>query len=156
MRKVLILAAVAASFLQPGGVLAHSHKQKGLEIVHPWCFATGDPSVKTNAVYMLIKNLTKRPDRLIDATSTSAQKIEIREPIKAAPGAETRAVSGVAIKGGQEVALKRTGPHLLLSGLAKPLGPYDSFLMTLVFERAGEIEIEVVVEEAERVGDAIR
>ena len=48
---------------------------------------------------------------------------------------------------GQDVALKRTGPHLVLTGLAKPLAPYDSFLMTLIFERAGEIEVEIAVEE---------
>jgi copper(I)-binding protein len=144
--------AVAASCLQSGYALAHSHKQKGLEIVHPWCFETADASVKTNAVYMLIKNLTKRADRLIGASSTRARKIEIRESTGEAT-APTRAISGVTIKGGQEAALKRAGPYLLLSGLAKPLGPYDSFLMTLVFERAGKIEVEVVVEEATR-GDA--
>jgi periplasmic copper chaperone A len=149
MGKYLIAAVVAAWCSQAGDLWAHSHKQKGLEIVHPWCSATSDPSIKSTAVYMLIKNRTRKLDRLIGATSTSAQKIELREPAKAAPGAETRIVASVAVKAGQEVALKRTGPHLVLSGLAKPLAPYDSFLMTLIFQRAGKIEIEVVVEEAE-------
>ena len=32
--------------------------------------------------------------------------------------------------------------------MKKQLGAYDSFLMTLVFERAGKVEVEVMVEEA--------
>ena len=44
--------------------------------------------------------------------------------------------------------LKRGGPHILLSGMKKQLGAYDAFVMTLVFERAGKVEVEVQVEEA--------
>jgi periplasmic copper chaperone A len=147
MRKCLALAVVAAWCCHVGGASAHSHKQKGLEIVHPWCFASGDTAAKTAAVYMLIKNRTKRPDRLIGATSPSAQSVELRRPA-ASPGGGIRAATGVALKGRHEVALKRDGPHLVVSGLAAPLAPYDSFPMTLIFQRAGKIEIEVVVEEA--------
>ena len=146
MRTLLILAVIAACCL--GDARAHSHKQKGLEIVHPWCFATSDPPAQSTAVYMLIKNRTKRPDRLIGATSPSARQVELRAPA-AGPGGDTRAVRSVALKGRQEVALKRGGAHFVLSGLAKPLAAYDSFLMTLTFRRAGKIEIEVMVEEAE-------
>jgi periplasmic copper chaperone A len=146
MRKCLVLAVVLAWCCHAGNAWAHSHRQKGLEIVHPWCFATGDPAAKTTAVYMLIKNRTKRPDRLIGATAPGAQAVELREP--ASSGEGTRALRGVALKAKGEVALRRNGPHLILSGLA-PLAPYDSFPMTLIFERAGRIEIEVVVEEAE-------
>ena len=31
--------------------------------------------------------------------------------------------------------------------MKRQLGAYDSFLMTLVFERAGKVEVEVMVEE---------
>lgn len=32
--------------------------------------------------------------------------------------------------------------------MKKQLSPYDSFLMTLVFEKAGKVHVEVMVEEA--------
>ena len=35
----------------------------------------------------------------------------------------------------------------MLSGLRKPLRPYDSFDLTLVFEKAGAVRVEVMVEE---------
>src|SRR5262245_41802484 len=147
MRKWLMIAAAAVWYCHAGGAAAHSHRQKGFEIVHPWCFATADAAATTTAVYMLIKNRGRRPDRLIGATSPAARTIELRAPT-AASGDETRAVAAVALPGGREVGLKRTGPHLVLSGLDKPLAPYESFAMTLIFKRAGRIDIEVVVEEA--------
>ena len=32
--------------------------------------------------------------------------------------------------------------------MKRELGPYDSFVMTLTFARAGKVEVEVMVEEA--------
>jgi copper(I)-binding protein len=124
--------------------LAHSHTQKGIEIVHPWCFAPGE-SVGNTIVSLKIKNLSGRWDRLIRASSPVASNVEIR----GLPGGEAkvRQRSGVEVKAGEEVTLSRTGPHLLLSGLSRQLSPYDSVPLTLVFERAGEIHIDVLVEE---------
>ena len=42
------------------------------------------------------------------------------------------------------------GTHLLLTGFTKRLDAYASFAMTLVFEKAGSVVIEVMVEEAEQ------
>jgi copper(I)-binding protein len=147
MRKWLVLAVAAAWCCRVGDAQAHTHKLKGFEIVHPWCFATADAATTTTAVYMLIKNRGRRPDRLIGATSPNARTIELRAPA-ASSGDETRVVAAVALPGGREVALKRNGPHLVLSGLGKPLSPYESFPMTLILKRAGKIDIEVVVEDA--------
>jgi periplasmic copper chaperone A len=150
MRKWLMIAAAAVWCCHAADVGAHSHRQKGFEIVHPWCFATVDAAATTTAVYMLIKNRGRRPDRLIGATSPNARTIELRAPA-ASSGDGTRVVAAVALPRGREVALKRNGPHLVLSGLDKPLSPYESFPMTLIFKRAGKIDIEVLVEEAATV-----
>jgi copper(I)-binding protein len=128
--------------------LAHSHKIKGFEIVHPWCVEITDPAVNTAAVYMIIKNKGRRPDRLIGATSAAAQTIELRTPV--GDGTHTRKASALDVMGGRELILRSTGPHLLLSGLARKPSAYESFAMTLIFERAGKIEVEVVVEEPEK------
>jgi len=62
-------------------------------------------------------------------------------------GQDARPVASLEAKKGSELILKRYGPHILLTGVKKPLGAYDSFLMTLTFERAGKVEVEVMVEE---------
>ena len=137
--------ALLAGIMLASGAQAHSHKVKKLEIVHPWCIETND-TAKPVAVYMTIRNAGGRPDKLLSATTSMAAKAELREA--AAAPAEGNAIGSVAVGSRGEVDLKRSGPHILLSGMKKHLNPYDSFLMTLRFERAGKVEVEVMVEEA--------
>ena len=134
------LALAAAALLFATGAQAHSHKVKSLEIVHPWCIETNDTASPVS-VFMTIKN-SGRPDRLLRATTSIAGKAELRTA-----GAD-KAVSSVGVATRGATDLKRDGPHIALSDVRKQLAPYDSFLMTLVFERAGKVEVEVMVEEA--------
>ncbi|MEA2870824.1 MAG: periplasmic copper chaperone [Hyphomicrobiales bacterium] len=146
MTIVKAMALAAAAMLVASAAQAHSHKFKKLEIVHPWCIETND-TAKPVAVYMTIRNAGGRPDKLLSATTSMAAKAELREA-GAAPEAEGNVIGSVAVGSRGEVDLKRTGPHILLSGMKKQLNPYDSFLVTLRFERAGKVEVEVMVEEA--------
>lgn len=140
------LSLAVAALLLATAAQAHSHKFKKLEIVHPWCIETND-TAKPVAIYMTIRNAGGRSDKLLRATTSMAAKAELREA-GSAPEAEGNVVSGVAIGGHGEVNLKRAGTYILLTGMKKQLSPYDSFFMTLAFERAGKVEVEVMVEEA--------
>ena len=44
--------------------------------------------------------------------------------------------------------LTAKGPHLALTGLKQRLDAYDSFKLTLVFEKAGRMVVDVMIEEA--------
>lgn len=138
------LAIAAAMVMSASAAQAHSHKLKALEIVHPWCIETED-TAKPVVVSMTIKNAGSKPDKLLRASASSAAKTELRAGVS--PDAEGGVIASVPVGGRGEVNLKRGGPHILLSGVKKPLGAYDSFLMTLTFERAGKVEVEVMVEE---------
>jgi copper(I)-binding protein len=139
------LALAAAMALAASAAQAHSHKLKTLEIVHPWCIETED-ATKPVVVSMTIKNAGAKPDRLLHASAASAAKTELRAGVP--PDAEGGVIASIPVGGRGTVNLKRGGPHILLTGMKKPLSPYDSFLMTLTFERAGKVEVEVMVEEA--------
>lgn len=134
--KALTLAA--AALLVATAAQAHSHKVKNLEIVHPWCIETND-TANPVSVFMTIKN-SGRPDKLLRATTTIAGKAELR--------GDGAAIASVSVATRSATDLKRDGTHIELSGVKKQLSPYDSFLMTLVFERAGKVDVEVMVEEA--------
>jgi copper(I)-binding protein len=82
---------------------------------------------------------------LLRAAAQNAAKTELRAGTP--PDAEGDVIASVPIGGKREVNLKRGGPHILLTGVKKPIGAYDSFPMTLTFERAGKVEVEVMVEE---------
>src|SRR4051794_191567 len=145
MMKIKTLALATAAMLVATAAQAHSHKFKTLEIVHPWCIETSD-TTKPVIVSMTIRNAGGRPDKLLSAKTPMAAKAALRE--SAVPDAEGKVIGSVAIASHGAVNLKRAGPHIVLSGMKKQLGAYDSFAMTLVFERAGKVEVEVQVEEA--------
>ena len=152
MNLVRTSIALLAGLVLAGSAHGHSHKFKSLEIVHPWCFETSD-TAKPVAVFMTIRNAGGWPDKLLRVSTSIAAKAELRDG-GAAPEAEGQVIGSVAVGRRGEVDLKRGGPHILLSGMKKQLGAYDAFVMTLVFERAGKVEVEVQVEEASIVEPA--
>ena len=129
--------------------MAHSHKKKKLEIVHPWTPAMVEANVANIPVYMKLKNGGTASERLLRATTTLADKIDLIEPRTLGSMALPTVATALSVPARGELVLNADGPHLLLSGVKKRLNAYDSFKITLVFERAGRMEIEVMVEEAE-------
>ena len=135
LRCLLLLLAAAAL---PLSASAHSHKSKGLEIVHPWTPAQPKGAV-TARIFMTIKNDSGRTDRLLSASTPRASRVELKGPGKGA--------AAFTIRSGEQLGLAGDGPRVVLIGLKTPLQAYDDFKMTLVFERAGPIAIDVMVEE---------
>jgi copper(I)-binding protein len=136
MLRCLLVLLAAAAMAAPAA--PHSHKAKGLEIVHPWTPAQpkGAEAVR---VFMTIKNTSGKPDRLLSASTPRAAKVELRAAGKGA--------AAFVVRNGQELSLYGDGPSLVLTGLKTPLHAYDDFKMTLVFEKAGRVAIDVMVEE---------
>jgi periplasmic copper chaperone A len=144
--KAKTLALAAAALFVATAARAHSHKFKNLEIVHPWCIET-DASASTVSVYMTVRNSGTRGDRLLGAKTPLAAKAELFDATVTS-AQQAKPITSLEAKAGGELVLKRDGPHIVLTGVKKQLGAYDAFTMTLVFERAGKVEVEVQVEEA--------
>ena len=119
---------------------AHEIKHKGLTIVHPWTALTTTAPPNDVAVYLKIKNLSKTADRLLSASSPQAKTVRLHT----SNDLNALAVVSLPIPPGGELR-----PRLLLLRFAKSLDAYDSFPMTLVFEKAGRMEIAVTVEDVE-------
>jgi len=117
--------------------IGHETKHKSISIAHPWVLETEAPQT---ALHMKIKNTGEVTERLLRASTPLAGKVSILDP-------EGKDVRDLAIPARGELTLKSDGPHILLSGLKKPLRAYDSFELTLVFETAGAMNVEVIVEE---------
>jgi periplasmic copper chaperone A len=138
MLRYLLILLAAASLAAPAA--AHSHKKKGLEVVHPWTPASANDATSAR-IFMTVKNSSGQPDRLVSASTPRAQKVELNEA--------GRGRMAFTVRTGEELSLYGDGPSLLLVGLKQPLSAYDDFKMTLVFEKAGPIAIDVMVEEAQ-------
>lgn len=136
---------LAAAIVPPAA--AHSHKKKGLEIVHPWTPETVQKDAATARVFMTIKNRGRAPDRLVSASTPRADKVELAAVEDAAKDGTSAAPFSIAP--GKALVLHAKGPHLVLTGVKKAFHAYDDFQLTLVFEKVGRIVVDVVVEEAE-------
>ena len=150
MTRAMALLLLAVAFVPPEAV-AHSHKKKGLEIVHPWTAAMTEERTVNVPVYMTLKNRTNTAERLLRATTPLADKVELIEPHSHGSMTMPSVAADLKIPRGGDLVLNAKGPHLLLSGVKKRLNAYDSFNLTLVFERAGQMVVEVMIEEAEVV-----
>jgi periplasmic copper chaperone A len=129
----------------PVGALAHGYKLRTLEIVHPW---TQPPASGSNTlvVCMIVRNKGKTPDRLISASSSLARSVALQTGT-APSQADAKGLGGFVIPVGGALEMQKDGQRLVLEGVSKAISPYDMIPMTLVFERAGKIKIEVMVED---------
>jgi periplasmic copper chaperone A len=133
----LMAAMLALGFADAAS--AHGYKRKNIEIVHPWTADKPQPGGRDAIVSMDIKNAGASADRLVGATSAIAERVEL------ATGSAAKAIE-VAPRGRVDLTAKTQ--HLRLVGLKKRLTAYDTLPVTLVFERAGRIRIDVLVEES--------
>jgi hypothetical protein len=145
MLSALRLAALSLLLLAvPAG--AHEYKIGDLKIDHPWSRAT-PPGAKVAGGFMKITNTGSQPDRLIGGSAVAAGVFEVHEMKMEGNVMKMRALEkGLEIKPGQTVELKPGGFHVMFMDLKAPLKEGDKVKGTLVFERAGTIEVEYKIE----------
>ena len=127
---------------------AHDAKVGDIHIDHP--YATPSlAGVTTGAAYLVsLENNGKTPDKLVQATTTVCASVEMHSMTVDTQGVmRMRQVDGIALAPNASVKMAPgSGYHLMLVGLKRPLKDGDAFPMTLQFERAGKIEVKVVVQ----------
>jgi hypothetical protein len=141
--KRLLAALLLMALAAPAS--AHEIKLGDLLIIHPWSRAT--PGQAPNgAVFMKIENLGQTEDKLLSASSDAAGMADIHEHVMEGDVAQMRPVDFVPLPAQATTELKPGGYHIMLMGLKEPLKEFDTFQLTLTFEKAGSIEVEVQVE----------
>lgn len=84
-------------------------------------------------------------DRLIGAKGDVAKKIELHTHIHDGGVMMMRQVEAIEVPAGGVAMLKPGGNHVMLIGLKAPLMEGESFPLTLMFEKAGEIKVVVEI-----------
>jgi copper(I)-binding protein len=142
IRRWLIAAAVAA-FALPA--LAHDYKLGSLEIGNPWTRAT-PPSAQSGGGFLTITNQGTTPDRLVAVRSTASNKAEIHEMKMDGNVMRMRELEkGLEIPPGATVELKPGSYHLMFMELKAPFAKDAKIPATLVFEKAGSVDVELSV-----------
>jgi periplasmic copper chaperone A len=98
----------------------------------------------TSAVYMTITT-AGAPDRLLGAASPAAQAVELHTSLEQAGVSKMERVESVPIAADAPAKLEPGGVHVMLIGLQSPLEDGTTVPLTLSFEKAGEVTLEVPV-----------
>lgn len=116
-----------------------------LEITNAWT-REAPPRARVGGGYLTVRNTGTKPDRLVEARATFASRVEIHE-MGMANGVMTMAPlpEGLKIPPGGTVELKPGGFHIMFMGLVAPPKAGSSVSVTLVFERAGEVTLDMPV-----------
>lgn len=136
---VLVVMGFGLLTVGVGPALAHSYKQRDIAIGHAWTPLTESDVA---AVYLPLLNRGEAPDSLVGASTPIAREVHIRIE----KDGEVRWPEAVPLAPGKPIALAAWRQHLWLVGLRRPLKAGERFAMTLEFENAGSIEIDVFVE----------
>ncbi|VVT32827.1 Copper chaperone PCu(A)C [Roseovarius sp. EC-HK134] len=112
---------------------------------------SASPTAKTGAAFMLIENIGDTDDRLIGAVSPAAQRVELHTHIEESGVMKMVHVEeGFAITAGQTLVLERGGAHVMLMGLTESFEQGKIIPITLLFEKSGEIVVDVPVDLARK------
>lgn len=106
------------------------------------------PTAKSGAAFMVLMNTGDQDDRLIGAKSDVAARVELHTHREIADGVMKmmEVEEGFAIPAGGSHMLARGGDHVMFMGLNEPFADGDTVAVTLVFEHAGEVAVEIPVD----------
>ncbi|KGB80544.1 MAG: copper chaperone PCu(A)C [Confluentimicrobium sp.] len=140
LKKSAFAALAAISFALPA--LAD-----GIMIEDPYARASTMMS-QSGAAFMVLKNMTDSDDRLVGASSDVAERVELHTHISDAQGVMqmVEVEEGFPIPAGGSHALARGGDHVMFLGLTRPLQQGDVIQVTLSFEKAGDITVDIPVD----------
>lgn len=141
-----LFAAMVALTL-PSTATAHEFKLGALVIHHPHIKAT-PPNAPVSGGYMIIDNTGAEADRLVSVEDSFAGKTQIHEMSMQGEVMKMRQLAdGLEIAAGGSVELKPGGYHVMFMQLKEQMQPGEMRKATLVFEKAGRIEIEFMVDD---------
>jgi len=146
-KKLILVACVAGLIALAGAAGAHDYRLGDLEIRHPWARASIG-AAKAGAAYVVISNQGREPDRLVAVATVVAAKAALHLQQMKDGVMRMRPVAAIEIAPGEPAVLAPGGLHIMLMGLKAPLIAGTRFALTLIFEKAGSIDVQVEVQKA--------
>jgi copper(I)-binding protein len=140
-----LFALLAASVLA-AAAHAHHYSIGNLVIGHPWSrpTATGMP---TGVAYLSITNNGLREDTLVAAHTPAAARVEFHRTSFEAGMARMRPAGALVVGPNATVTAEPGGLHLMLVDLKSPLVAGSLVPLVLQFKAAGEITVQLKVEQ---------
>lgn len=136
MRSVLFLLALLLALPVRSQATGEETIHKHIRIVKAWVRETDD---WRTALHVTIANTGDRADRLVRVATSIAKRVVIADQ-------EGREGAGLTIPGSAEFVIGNGAPRIELVGLKRKLQAQERFNLLLVFDQAGKISVDVLVE----------
>jgi copper(I)-binding protein len=157
MRRVL--AAVAVVLAACGGSAADPATGDGVHVEDAWARVTV-PAQTVGAVYFEIESDAGDTLTSVSVPRSVARAVEMHESVADHTGDSTadsagmaqmsmRRIDAVPLPSGQSVSFQPGGYHVMLVDLAQTLIDGESFEMTLEFEHAEPLTVDVAIAESQ-------
>ena len=127
---------------------AHGYSLGSIGVAHPYSVPT-PAGATTGAGYIRqLSNNGAADDRLVGATSAAADHVELHTMSMDGNVMRMRQVAGIVIPAGGHVDMAPgNGYHMMLVGIRQPLKVGDKIPLKLTFEKAGSVDVELLVQE---------
>lgn len=148
MQKILrlflfVVVSVGFSFV----AVAQDFRVGDLRVDRPWARATAGMA-RNGAAYLTVSNHGEVPDKLIAIATPVARMAAVHSVVMVDNVMKMQPVAGIEVHPGEPVVLRPGGLHVMLMGLTRPLKVGETFPLSVTFEKAGTIEVQVVVRKA--------
>ena len=114
-----------------------------VSVENPWARPT-PPSAKLGAGYLTVVS-SGAADRLVGAASPAAARVEMHVTLRDGEIMRMREVKAFDLPAKGRLELKPAGAHLMFVDLKRPFKQGDKVPVTLKFEKAGEVKIDLLV-----------
>jgi copper(I)-binding protein len=142
MKSVVFAFVLILDFV--GCSAADEFRGGDIVIDAPWARASAG-RVATGVVYARLTNRGAKSDKLIAVAAHIAAEAAVHETVREDGMMSMRPLELVEIPASKVTLFEPGALHIMLKHLSSPLVHGETFGMTLTFERAGKIEIEVDV-----------
>lgn len=141
VRSTLLAAGLALAAALPATA------EDAIAVMDPYARSSG-MMANSGAAFMMIENRSGTDDRLVGASSDVAEKTELHTHKEDEMGVMRmiHVEEGFEIPAGGTLMMARGGHHVMFLGLSEPMEQGDTVTLTLEFEEAGEVTVEVPVD----------
>jgi periplasmic copper chaperone A len=149
VRTIYTTLVLAFGLLGLGIAVAASNQ---IVVEKAWARATPTLAV-TGGGYLTVTNQGPEEDRLLGVTSPLAEKIQFHAMAIDNGVAKMIQLSAIELHPGVPVVFKPGGIHMMLLGLKRQLKEGETVPLTLMFEKAGAIELDARILGIAATGD---
>lgn len=148
--KSTLITATAAVLITASAVFAGD----AIMVHDPYARSSTAKST-SGAAFMVLRNTGPEDDRLIAAQATIAERVELHTHKENANGVMQmlEIEGGIAIPAGDQHEMARGGDHIMFLGLTEALVQGEVISLTLTFEKAGDVTIDVPIDHARKPGN---